>query len=112
MTIFYIMERTFSHTIKYIIFIINFLNKRKSLKDKQFTCYCDDRLACLNDKTSTTGFDAHYLYHIAWTARRVSELSPKKHIELDSLYILSLPYQPISPRIFMIFAPHKLHLVT
>lgn len=104
------MERTFSYIIKYIIFIINFFYKRKSLKDNRFTCYWDDSLACLNDKTTTTGFDAHYLYHIAWAMRRVSEFSPKKHIDIGSSLYFSTAISTYIPTDFYDFRPAKITL--
>lgn len=39
---------------------------------------------CLNDKTTTTEFDRHYVYHTAWAARIVRDLKPKKHVDIAS----------------------------
>jgi SAM-dependent methyltransferase len=36
------------------------------------------------DKTTTTGFDRHYVYHTSWAARVVAEIKPKKHIDISS----------------------------
>lgn len=39
---------------------------------------------CLLDNTTTTGFDAHYLYHVAWACRKIVENNPEKHIDISS----------------------------
>jgi SAM-dependent methyltransferase len=39
------------------------------------------------DKTLTTGFDRHYVYHTAWAARKVKEIAPAVHVDIaSSLY--------------------------
>ena len=43
------------------------------------------------DKTVTTGFDRHYVYHTAWAARKVKAINPKVHIDIaSSLYFPSI----------------------
>jgi len=39
---------------------------------------------CLNDKTETTHFDAHYVYHPAWAARIVKHIAPDIHVDISS----------------------------
>lgn len=43
-----------------------------------------ERYPCLDDKTATTSFDRHYVYHTAWAARKLSQYKPKKHIDIGS----------------------------
>ncbi len=43
-----------------------------------------ERHPCLNDWTSTTGFDSHYIYHPAWAARILAVQKPEKHIDISS----------------------------
>jgi SAM-dependent methyltransferase len=51
----------------------------------------EDRLPCLDDRTATTAFDAHYVYHTAWAARCVAALRPAEHVDVSSsLYFCSL----------------------
>ncbi len=38
----------------------------------------------LEDRTATTGFDAHYVYHPAWAARIVKKLQPAVHVDISS----------------------------
>lgn len=44
----------------------------------------EDLFPCLNDNTEYTGFDAHYIYHPAWAARIVKQISPSIHIDISS----------------------------
>lgn len=37
-----------------------------------------------NERTSTTNFDAHYIYHPAWAARIVKKINPEFHIDISS----------------------------
>ncbi len=53
-------------------------NSRFDLKD-------EDNYPCLDDNTDNTGFDRHYLYHLAWAIRVVKEINPAEHIDIASL---------------------------
>lgn len=58
---------------------------------KRFELRDADLYPCLNDKTATTGFDRHYVYHTAWAARQVRRINPEKHIDISSsLYFCSI----------------------
>jgi len=61
-----------------------FFNLADTLADGRFSCSWEDRFPCLDDATSTTVFDAHYLYHPAWAARGIMENPPPKHIDISS----------------------------
>ena len=43
-----------------------------------------ERQPCLEDRTPTTGFDAHYVYHVAWAARVVAKIHPDEHVDIGS----------------------------
>ncbi len=47
-----------------------------------FNLTWNDRYPCLGDKTATTYFDRHYIYHTPWAARAVAESKPKLHIDI------------------------------
>lgn len=51
---------------------------------QRFSLEWRDKYPCLDDATSTTGFDRHYIYHPAWAARIVKEIDPDLHIDLSS----------------------------
>ena len=59
--------------------LFNKLNINKRFENSWSAIY-----PCLNDATSLTGFDAHYVYHPAWAARVVRSTNPAKHIDISS----------------------------
>ena len=60
---------------------------------KRFDTSWDEKYPCLNDKTDSTPFDKHYVYHTAWAARKIAETRPKKHIDISSyLYFSTLVF--------------------
>jgi len=65
-------------------FVFDFLSFRRQAIDKRFAFKWSDRFPCLDDKTKTTGFDRHYLYHPAWAARILAKTRPAKHTDFSS----------------------------
>src|SRR3972149_10269215 len=60
-------------------------------KERRFAMNLKDIYPCVKDKTVSTGFDRHYVYHAAWAARKVREINPKFHIDISSsLYFSSI----------------------
>lgn len=55
------------------------LNPESRFKNSEFEIF-----PCLDDKTSTTLFDAHYVYHPAWAARIVGKANPALHVDISS----------------------------
>lgn len=53
-------------------------------KGNRFSLKYKDRYPCLNDVTSNTSFDRHYVYHPAWVARIIKRNQPKIHIDISS----------------------------
>ncbi len=67
--------------LKYVI-----KNKDERFKNSIFNFY-----PCLKDKTIQTGFDRHYIYHIAWAARKIKQINPSLHYDLSSsLYFVGV----------------------
>lgn len=65
--------------------------KFASFKNNRFSLKLSDFNPQIKDKTIKTGFDAHYVYHTAWAARKVREIKPIKHIDISSsLYFSSI----------------------
>jgi len=60
-----------------------------------------DRFPCLNDRTAETVFDAHYIYHTGWAARKIQESGVTQHVDISSsLYFVSLVSAFIPIRFF------------
>lgn len=69
-----------------------FLKYGKAFADGRFECKWKDRLFCVDDATTNTGFDHHYLYHAAWAARIIAVNKPPKHVDISS----SIPFVGIA----------------
>lgn len=50
----------------------------------RFALRWKDRYPCLYDRDSLTGFDRHYLFHLAWAARVLAESRPPVHVDISS----------------------------
>lgn len=58
---------------------------------QRFALLWKDRYPCIDDKTSTTGFDRHYIYHCSWAARILALTKPQFHVDISSsLYFSSI----------------------
>ena len=62
----------------------DFLRFRKQDKNPRFRLVMSDFYPCVKDKTMTTGFDRHYVYHTSWAARKVKEINPVVHTDVSS----------------------------
>jgi SAM-dependent methyltransferase len=57
----------------------------------RFEMTWDDRHPCLDDRTTTTTFDRHYVFHTAWAARVLAQSRPRKHVDIgSSLYFAGI----------------------
>lgn len=54
------------------------------VNDQRFKLSPSDLYPCIKDKTIKTGFDAHYVYHTSWAARKVKEINPAFHTDISS----------------------------
>ena len=104
--------RKLKHVIKYCDYIKDF-SKFKKLKSKsQNTTKMSwkNRLPCLNEKTTETYFDRHYIYHTGWAARSLNKIKPTKHIDISSsLYFASIA-SAFVPMTFYDYRPAKIEL--
>jgi len=64
--------------------IKDLLTFRKKDKDHRFPLRISDLYPIKSEKTSTTDFDRHYVYHPAWAVRVVKEINPVFHIDISS----------------------------
>lgn len=64
---------------------------KKARGAERFQILPKDFYPCIKDKTITTGFDRHYVYHTSWAARVVKEINPEFHVDISSsLYFCGL----------------------
>ena len=77
----------------YFHFIVDFVRFKKmtALSRRRVPLFWKDRYPCLDDKTKTTCFDRHYIYHPAWAARILAQIKPEFHVDISSsLYFCTL----------------------
>jgi SAM-dependent methyltransferase len=69
-----------------------------------------DRYPCLDDFTSSTPFDAHYLYHPAWAARIIAETRPALHVDISSKLDFCAILSAFVPTEFYDLRPARINL--
>lgn len=89
---------------------LTFKNKLQQSSRSDFSCDEKDFYPCMEDNTSITGFDAHYLYHPAWAARRIKEVNPLKHIDISSILYFSSLLSAFVPVEFYDYRPASIQL--
>ncbi len=60
------------------------LTIQEQKSESRFILSRSDFYPCLNDRTSTTRLDRHYVYHPAWAARIIAHTSPAVHVDISS----------------------------
>lgn len=79
-------------------------------QDGRFSISPKDFYPCIKDKTIYTSFDAHYVYHTAWAARKVREINPLKHVDVASSLYFSGIVSAFVPVDFYDYRPANLKL--
>ncbi|MCK4918254.1 MAG: DUF268 domain-containing protein [Candidatus Pacebacteria bacterium] len=103
---------SFFRKIRLFFIFINeyFKFKKMSLKEKRFPLLWKNKYPCLDDKSSSTKFDAHYIYHPAWATRILKKTNPKKHIDISSTLHFCSIISAFIPVEFYDFRPAQLNL--
>ena len=70
----------------------------------------EDRYPCLEDSTTETPFDRHYLYHPAWAARVLARTLPEYHVDISSLLSFCTIVSAFIPVRFYDFRPAPISL--
>lgn len=76
----------FRYPFNYLSFLQDYIRFKNSSKQSppRFSINFKDRYPSLYDKTKFTGFDRHYIYHLAWASRVLSKISPEIHYDISS----------------------------
>jgi hypothetical protein len=77
---------------------------------KRFELRWEDRYPCLEDKTSTTDFDRHYVYHTGWAARVLARTRPQVHVDISSYLYFSTIVSAFIPVRFYDYRPAQVQL--
>lgn len=95
----------------YLDYLSDYLAFRTAQKsDDRFSLSWQNRYPCINDKTTQTPFDPHYLYHPAWAARILAELQPALHIDVSSSLNFCSVVSAFLPVQFYDYRPAAIHL--
>ena len=70
----------------------------------------EDRYPCLNDRTASTDFDHHYVYHTAWAARLLADQRPAYHVDISSNVYFCALVSAFLPVRFFDYRPADLRL--
>ena len=93
---------------------INFESQFKAFKkldiQKRFDMNFNEVYPCLDDNTAETGFDAHYVYHVAWALRMIKAINPNKHIDISSSLYFCSTLSAFIPTEFYDYRPANLNL--
>jgi SAM-dependent methyltransferase len=77
---------------------------------RQFNLRWEDRHPCPEDRTATTSFDRHYVYHTAWGARIVAQTHPAEHVDIASSLFFAGIVSAFVPVRFYDYRPADLKL--
>ncbi len=79
------MLKVIRNILLYFKFIGQFFKFKKVSKEHQrFSILWRDLYPRLNDNTTKTSFDRHYVYHTAWAARILADSKPEQHVDISS----------------------------
>jgi SAM-dependent methyltransferase len=82
----------------------------KALGANRFQLNFRNLKLCLLDKTSTTGFDRHYVFHTAWASRVLAESRPALHVDISSSLYFVANVSAFVPVEFYDYRPAELGL--
>lgn len=77
---------------------------------RRFTMGWRDLYPCLDDRTTGTSFDRHYIYHPAWAARIIAETAPAHHVDISSSLSFCTLISAFVPVTFYDYRPAELNL--
>jgi hypothetical protein len=92
---------------KYEIQQKTFLQQCKILRPEFSTFY---KQPCLDEDTDISGFDTHYLYHVAWALRKIFKYAPERHTDISSAVNFSACLSALIPTTFIDYRPADIKL--
>ncbi len=103
---------SFKRLVKYPKFFLDFrkFKKLSAGKNRPAAVSWKDVLPMLDEATSSTDFDAHYIYHPAWAARILAKTKPDVHVDVSSILSFSSIVSAFIPVKFYDYRPANLHL--
>ena len=90
--------------------LIAFIKLHRNAKNKRFEFKFIDLYPRVNDKTTNTDFDKHYIFHTAWAARKLKEIKPDIHYDISSSIYFNAITSAFVPIKFYDYRPADLKL--
>lgn len=82
----------------------------KKTHGQRFSVTSRDQFKILKQNGPNTKFDKHYIYHTAWAARKLAEMSPTIHVDISSLLYFSTLVSAFIPIDFYDYRPAEISL--
>jgi SAM-dependent methyltransferase len=76
----------------------------------RFSLNESDLFPCLDDNSTNTGFDRHYVFHVAWAVRIVKAINPAFHTDISSSLYFCTTLSAFIPVKFYDYRPAQLDL--
>ena len=98
--------------VRYIRYMTEYRNFKKCMQNtvNRFEMKFTDQWPCLNDRTTTTSFDRHYVFHTAWAARCLKKINPERHVDISSSLFFCSIVSTFIPIDFYDYRPAELNL--
>lgn len=77
---------------------------------QRFSLVPEDFHPCPGDATSASGFDRHYVYHVAWAARKLKHYEVVHHVDISSFIHFSTVVSAFIPVDYFEFRAEPLEL--
>lgn len=84
--------------------------KMSAAAPTRFSLNWQDRRPFLDDKTPSTAFDRHYVYHPAWAARVLAQTKPDVHVDVSSIINFCAVVSAFIPVEYYEYQPRDLQL--
>lgn len=88
----------------------DFLKQQETQTERRFLLAEKDFFPQLNDSTTTTNFDRHYVYHTSWAARVLKEMNPQLHVDISSTLYFCGILSAFIPVDYYDYRPAELYL--
>jgi SAM-dependent methyltransferase len=89
---------------------IAYFYRLRAVKNPRFIVRWRDRSLHFLDATVTTGFDRHYLLHVAWASRVLASISPDRHVDIASSLSFATTISAFIPVQFIDIRPPRIQL--
>jgi SAM-dependent methyltransferase len=105
-----ICDRLLRKLLGTFYFLNGILNYKAQNNSNRFKLKLRNLYPCISDRTTTTDFDRHYVYHTAWAVRKVIKARPEKHIDISSSLFFCSTLSSVIPTEFYDYRPADLKL--